>query len=274
MKIRSNLGRPIDPAYKTNLLILIFSVLTGAVASASSLYAGVGIIEALVMGIWSGGAVLAGWAIAREIDPDHEYSAFVGAAFSLAISQGNLLWIGPLIGVVWLARTVARTGGRPITLFDGVMMLGFIGYAAIFTIGWPLGLIMAIAFALDAFWAPPNRPSGIFAVLSLALTIGLVLQAGVGEIAWPDSWYLAVFAIVAPSFLVLILATKSITTRSDHNNLPLDLTRVRAAMSIALAIGIVSALWQGNGGIEHLAPLWGAMAGVVIYRIFSVIMKR
>ena len=112
------LGRKIDLSYKTNLMIVLFSL---GILVFSWLWLG-----ELSAGIYLGGSVFLGWALSRELNPSQPYSAFLTAAFSLV----NLLYFETiqLFIVVWLLlllRLVNGITGKKLTLLDTLSLFGF-----------------------------------------------------------------------------------------------------------------------------------------------------
>ena len=67
--------------------------------------------------------------------------------------------------------------------------------------------------------------------------------------------------------MLAIFATHQLTTRSDFGDRPLSLSRVRAAMLLALAIGLTHAFTKGDSGVLAMIPLWASLAAVPLYRM-------
>ena len=111
------LARKVDPRYKTNLTILIMTI---TLLIARGLFTG-------EMGgslVFAGGFFLT-WALAREIDPLHDQSAFVAAAVYLAMTMWIVeLNLGLVFWTILLLRSITKIAGRKPTVID---LLGLIG---------------------------------------------------------------------------------------------------------------------------------------------------
>lgn len=118
------LGRKIDLSYKTNQLIAGLSLVVAAI--------GWSLTGKISSGIYIGIGVFLTWAVSRELDPKHEYSAFLSAAFSLL----NLFYYETiqLLVIVWLLllmRIINGITGEELTNFDIFSVLGLTIYLSI-----------------------------------------------------------------------------------------------------------------------------------------------
>ncbi|MGD9316838.1 MAG: hypothetical protein PVG56_08400, partial [Anaerolineae bacterium] len=78
------LGRnPLDPGYPTNLAIAALTVVVAIAGAVWRLISGVALLESALWGIGAGLVMFLTWALGRELDPDHDLSAFVGAGLVL-----------------------------------------------------------------------------------------------------------------------------------------------------------------------------------------------
>ena len=118
----TSIGRPVDPAWPTNQAILILSLTVLLVVAAFRIvFGGLAFLPALVAGSFAGGSVFLAWAFARELDPDHDLAAFVGAlialpAWELLGSPGFTSLVLLLLGL----RIVNRTVGPPARPLDSI----------------------------------------------------------------------------------------------------------------------------------------------------------
>jgi len=111
------LGRKIDLGYKTNqIIVLSVFVVTGF---------GWLLSGEILTGINLGIGVFLTWALARELDPVHEYSAFLAAALSLFMLL-HYETVQILVGLwlLLLMRAVNGITGKELTLFDIFSVLG------------------------------------------------------------------------------------------------------------------------------------------------------
>lgn len=260
------IGRLPDPRYPTNLAIILVGLAVGAVGAATRWLTGDGWLAALQWGAGAGLALFFAWALARELDPDHDLSAFVGAGLALL---GLFAFDLPgLMGLLWamlLLRVVNRSPGPPATVLDSLGVLALAGSLA-WQGHWMLAGWTALAFALDGWLPSPNRRQLLFAGLALLIG-GLALALGRSLPAeGPGPWLLWVAALgTAALFLRVALGPRTVRSVGDWTGEPLHLRRVQAAQGLGLLIGL-QALW--SGGLDGLAgwlPLWVALLGVALY---------
>ncbi|MCL7959835.1 MAG: hypothetical protein M8861_06560 [marine benthic group bacterium] len=263
----SSIGRPIDRRYPTNQAIaglaLVVAILGFAVRRLTGTHPLESFTGALVLAI---GFFLA-WAIARELDPDHDASAFVAAALSLV--PQTVLGRPDLAGVLLILlvlRIVNRTVGPAAQPLDTIGILALVGVAV--WRGQPvLALAAAGAFVLDAILDPAHRIHLAAAGASIGL-LGVGLSRSAGTAPVPLTLLMGLALALMVPFLFLIAASGSPRTFSDTGGNLLRGRRVRAAQWLALAAMAGSILVGGQAGLASLSPLWAALVGVGAY--FSI----
>ena len=112
------LGRKVDFNYKTNKIIVIAAAICGVIG-----WIATGNVRS---GLTLGFSVFLTWALGRELDPNHDYSAFIALGLSLLnfVYYENI----QLLVIVWLLlliRLVNGITGKSPTIFDVVSALGF-----------------------------------------------------------------------------------------------------------------------------------------------------
>jgi hypothetical protein len=263
----TSLGRPIDLGYPTNRAIAILSPAVMLVATGIRLVQGMAWLDSARWGLGAGLAVFFAWALSRELDPDYDLSAFVGAGLMLA---SLLLFDLPhLLVLFWLfaaARLVNRTTGRSAKALDSVGLLGLSSWL-VWQGQWVAGAMTVVAFALDAWLAPPLRRHGIFAALALAATVVLSIFHGDLRMENGPSLPVIVAVVVMGGLFVAIIVTyRSVRSVGDTDGQRLNARRVQAAQLVALVTALAWAWWQGSAGVVALLPLWAAMLGAALYR--------
>ena len=118
------LGRNPDFKYKTNKLILLMSLIVATIGWIST--------GNIVSGIYIGAGVFLAWALSREIDPKHDYSAFIAATISLL----NLFYYQNfqfliIFWIILLMRIVNGITGKELTFFDVFSVLGLTIYLSL-----------------------------------------------------------------------------------------------------------------------------------------------
>lgn len=156
-----SLGRKIDLSYKTNQLIVGLSLIVAVI--------GWSLTGKVSSGLYIGVGVFLTWALSRELDTKHEYSAFIAAAFSLI----NLLYYETiqLLVIVWLLllmRIVNGITGKALTSFDIFSVLGLTIYLSITNENSIYVMIYVLAMA--------------FTMKSREKTKGALIAGGIGLI--------------------------------------------------------------------------------------------
>ena len=157
------LARKVDPRYKTNRIMLIMTI---------TLF----VARGLFTNDWSGSLVFSAgffltWALAREIDPLHEKSAFVAAFMYLSM----VLWIvdvklGVVFWTVLLLRGITGITGKQTTALD---LLGLVGLGIYLILGQGngiYGLIFTAAMVIG------YRRSAKDAVFTVFILVGMVVS--------------------------------------------------------------------------------------------------
>lgn len=270
----SSLGRRLDPAYTSNRGIAAFSGLVLAAAIVIEALRGRPILSALVFGVVAGVTVFLAWALTRELDPDHDVSAFLGAALALigvwvAYPPGLLA----LFLVLLLLRLVSRSTGLSAQPTDSAVIALL---AALLTWGgaWFLGVAAALAFLMDARLEPGHRPQ-YFVSMAMILVVASYLvtsEPGLGlapELAVGGAmWAVAIIPLLATlSLIPLIGASRDIRSFGDNGGERLNPRRVRAAQVLALAIGWGAVFTLGWAGLAELLPLWAAIVGAGLWSV-------
>ncbi|MEN1762253.1 hypothetical protein [Anoxynatronum sibiricum] len=169
------LGRKVDPGYQSNRIILIMTI---------TLLLGRG----LLANDWRGSLVFSAgffltWALAREIDPLHEKSAFVAAFMYLSMA----MWIvdvnlGVVFWTVLLLRGITKITGKKTTVLD---LLGLMGLTIHMILGQGNGVYGLIFTAAMVMGYRRSAKDVLFKVFML---VGIVLSA----------WGLYSYSILVP----------------------------------------------------------------------------
>lgn len=271
----SSLARAIDPRYPTVGAILAAALLVTLVGGGFQLLQGAGLQESALWGINAGLAVFLAWALGREVDPEHEFSAFVGSGLALA---GLLLFGAPgLLALFWfllVLRLVNRTTGLPAKILDSLAVLG-LGLWLAWQESWVYGLTTALAFLLDSRLHPPLVRHMVFAGATLLGTLGMAIARDMpSNGAWQDPALVWVVVVASLLFVLIIPASRQIKARCDVTDQRVQPARVQSAQILALVTAIAIAGWAGQQGVVDLFPLWAAMLGTPLYWIVSLFLLR
>lgn len=261
MAFRSHLGRSLDLRLRSN------QAMVGLVAIAS--------LVALVL--WLGGEsatlflapahVFATWALVREIDPDHQWTALVAAASAGAWVLAGLpvLSILPLGGLVGASRLISATTGRRPLIGDLVVMT--IGGIAIgFTVaGWIAGFGIALALYLDDRRTPASR--GVQVAAATVTAIGTTVLASAVE-AFPKTLpeIIAWIVIVAGGLAVALVAREPpipVSRVDARYAAPLDHDRLHVSRAVTGMLAFAMSVFTGTEALG-LSPLLVALALVLV----------
>jgi hypothetical protein len=269
------LGRSLDPRYPPNLAIGALSLVVGAAGVAANLLSGGALREGVLWGIGAGFGVFLTWALARELDPAHDLSAFAGTGLAIAaLLAFDLPALVPIFWLLVVLRVVNRTVGPPARPVDTLAVLGLGGWLT-WQGNWIAGLVTALAFLLDGLLTNPLRYHLVLSGFAFAGT--LVLSVIRGDIAMDSGPTMPVMissVVTAGLFLVVVGTSREVRAVGDATGEPLDARRVQAAQLLALLTALLYAWWEGATGVEALWPLWAAMVGVALYRLAHLFLAR
>lgn len=271
----SAIGRPVDIRYPTNRAIVVLAALVVGGATIFQLAVGQPVGQSFVWGMVGGVAVFLAWALARDLDPDHDYSAFVAAGLTLV---GYVFWGGPnLAALFWMLlvlRVINRSAGVPVRPFDSITVLGFGGWMAWQT-HWLFGLLTAVAFLLDARLANPLKRHWIFGGLAFVVSmVALEFHNPVWGTALLTAAGLVLAVAATAIFVPVIWGSNYIKAVGDLSGEPLNSRRVQGAQLLALATVILFALASDLSGVVAWLPLWAAIIGAGIYRLGFASLER
>jgi hypothetical protein len=262
------LGRLPDPRYPTNRAIMALALAVVVAGAIFQSLRGAALLEGVNWGIGAGLAVFLAWALGRELDPDHDLSAFVGAGLSLVgllFSDARSLMV--ILWLLLVLRLVNRTVGLPAKPLDSLGVLG-LGAWLTWQGDWIVGLVTAGAFLLDGLLSPALRTHLFVSGLALVATVILtIFQGGMATGSSPTPAVAISSAAMAGLFLVVIATSRELQAVGDATGKPLNPRRVQAAQVLALLTALLFAWWAGASGVMALLPLWAAMIGVGLYRL-------
>jgi hypothetical protein len=256
----TSIGRPIDRIHPTNRAISALTLGVALVDGLVRMLAGSTPPEAFVGALVVAAAFFLAWAIGREIDPDHDVSAFVAAGLSVAPSLGlGRPDFAGLFLVLLALRIVNRTVGPAAKPWDTVLILLLVVLAA--WRGHPaLSAFAFAAFLADGMLRPPYRPHLFAAAFSLGIAVWAArADRGVADAgASLEGW-----AALATALPVLVLAARSgePVSEADAGGGQLRAPRIRAAQLLGLGTLAALILTEGRAGLTAVSPVWAALAG-------------
>jgi hypothetical protein len=267
----TSIGRPVDFSYPTNRAIGIFSAVVLVITMLLQLFAGKDLFTAWFWGVGAGLTVFLAWALCRELDPDHDNSAFAAAGLAfIGLFFLGLANLGRLFWLLLAVRVVNRTTGLPATIVDSLAVVGLSGWL-VYNGNWGFGLLTTIAFLLDSQLAPPHKQQLIFAGLSALSTVALVVLQGPLFPEGGFSWGAGAIALgLSAVFIPVILGSSTLKSMEDESGEGMKPARVQAGQVLALMAGVEIALWSGTLGFKSVMPLWATVVGAAVYGFLFV----
>lgn len=261
----TSIGRPVEPKYPTNRAILIVMPIAGVTAGLVILMQGAGLAASAAGALNGFLVVFACWALGRELAPDDNAAAFLGAGLAF---MSLWWWPSPSLLLLFtglaLSRIVNRSTGLTARASDSVIVSALVIWTMI-SLQTPLvGLVGALAFVLDARLAAPNRRQWLFAIACLAAA-AVQVWLGVNPGSWARIDPTPQFVVTAATlltFAILSLTLRTVSSVGDVGGQALHPSRVRSGMLSVWLLSVVTVLHPG--AIDIAMPLVGVMAGVVL----------
>ena len=261
------LGRKIDLHYKTNKVILIFSLIMSVL--------GYLVTKDIKSALYIGAGTFISWALTRELDPKHEYSAFVAAALNTA----NLFYfkeIGILV-FLWILLTIRLVNGitgektsiLDISLVFALTMLITINNKnSVYFLPFIISTIILIKNGIK------NKANLIF--LSLASIIFII------EIFYFEYFHIekikftSVFTVVSillPIGYIFIKKFISIDGLLDDKGELASKKRIRDSQTLFASTILILILFS-NISLNTLIIYISVISGIIIYSLFLRLYKK
>jgi hypothetical protein len=195
------------------------------------------------------------WALARELDPDHQ-----APAIALAVLAGVWALLGygtvllPFGGLLMAARIVVETTGRR-PLPTDLAVLAVIATAISFTpLGWVMGFGLAVALYVDDRMSGQPTRAGLLSALAAA--IGSTVMASLTD-AFPRSLPITrPFLIAALGVLALITVIREpldpVSFVDSRSKAFIRRDRLHAGRALAAVLLFVGALLLGEAAPDVL----------------------
>lgn len=261
------LGRNMDFSYKTNQMIALSSVLTAAI--------GWMLTRNILSGVYIGFSVFLTWALARELDPKHQYSAFLAAACSLL----NLLYYETiqLLVVGWilvLMRIVNGITGKELTTFDIFSVLGLTIYLSL-TNGNSIYLMLFVLAMIFSIKAGAKTRE---AVIASAISIGVIAvdRFFINDLSFNRidfSNTVTLFLIVVLVFSLIVFWFLSKDEAEDDKGNKVNRSK-QLASQILYSATVLLLFFFGGASLNNLIIYLSALLGVTSYFIGAKILNR
>ncbi|WP_295694259.1 hypothetical protein [uncultured Maricaulis sp.] len=276
----TSIARPLEAKYPTNRAVLIALPL---IALGLGIYAytsaGGGAVNAVITGLEGMLVSFLVWALGREADPDRNLTAFASAALVLyALVLGLPVAVWTLAFALMAARTVNRTVGQPAKPGDLVMVLILAGFS-VFSEGYALmGVVAAIAIAIDVQLDRSRSLALIAALIALSFTVWqlITLEGDFGALLWPAAASTTLMTIIG-GLVAIGLASAFLcpkpTSVCDARGEPLSHARIRGGR-LVIALVLLAGMPEGNALAHALYPLGGLLLVTFVVGLLPAIRPR
>lgn len=261
------LGREIDIHYPTNRLILILSLVTAAL--------GWLITGNMLSGASIGGGTFLTWALGREVDPGHEYSAFAGVGISLLnLFYYESLQLLVIFWILLMMRVVSGMTGKALTFLDIFSVLGMTIYLSINNQNSIYLLPFILAMGIIMRFKEKKKLAFMAAGIALATFIvaSLVMQYPLfNNLARLELSSIGVVAMALISFIFWIFLSKN-QIKDDLGNI-INKSEIRSSQMIYGFIILLMYLFSPiaiNNLIIYLSVIIGAMVYGIGCKIISL----
>lgn len=261
------LGRKIDLGYKTNKLIVLMTLLAA--------FIGLIVTRDILSGLSIGAGIFLTWALSRELDPKHEYSAFVAAALSLV----NVIYYDSIqfLVILWLLLLLRMTNGisgKKLTAIDFIMVLALTIYLSFNGENSLYFIPFILATALLIRTREKTLLTVTAAVIALVLFIAqtfFMTYLSLNRINYSDPLTIVVITVLFLSLIVFWFISKG-EIQDDKGN-PVNRTRLLTAQ-LVFSMSILLLFLFGDIHLNNLIIYLSTITGITLYFALSKLVKK
>jgi len=267
----SNLGRPVDPNYPSNLFVILASVGSFLGFGLSSYFSGGSALGSLGFAAGSFLSVFLAWALARELDPDYHLTAVlvVGGQVAAIVFNGVPSLLLPF-WALFSFRVLNRTTGLKAGPLDNVLSLG-LGVWLGYSLSWVVTAAGAVIFLADGVMHRPKKTQFIPGVLAAAVS-------GYFFYREPAVWggfsdfpiKLAIVLLISVLFSLVIYDSRKVSSTGDLTGEILSAARVQFTQLLALVVALLIPLWNGVVGFHQSVTFWTVLGSAVIIHLLDL----
>lgn len=257
MEIRTHVGRDMDFSLWSNRAIAVLGGLALVVAGALWLTgtdAGV---------LWAPLHVFVFWALVREIDPDHDYTAIVAGvvAGGWVLAGQPAVSLFPIAGMLLATRIVTNTTGRRPLLADLVVLAALATGISFTDVGWVAGFGLAVAIYVDDRMSGEPTRAGV--ITAAAAAVGSAVLASLTNAFPRELPDVMPAVVVVTGFLALLAVVREpelpLSVSDSRMKTPITQPRLHASRVLFGAVLFGVAILAGSNGIS-VVPLIVAFA--------------
>lgn len=270
MAFRSHVLRPFDMARMSNRLAVLITLAAGIAAVV------LWFLEAGMEVFWAPVHAFVGWALVREIDPDHDWTALVAAILAAVwVLVGTPMSALALVGMMVAARLVLNSTGRRPLATDLAMLAAVATIISITALGWVGGFGLAVAIYIDERMAKEHNTTALFAAAAGALGASAVATlAGAFPRELPPVRPLLVAAAGILALLTVVREPEVPTSQVDARTKEfLEPRRLHASRGMVGVLVFVASVLAGIDGAA-VVPLLVTLALVLASNELERIRRR
>ncbi|MFC2062641.1 hypothetical protein ACFLS8_01650 [Chloroflexota bacterium] len=268
----SGVGRPLSLKYPTNRAIIIIVASVFILGTLVKMVMGDSFVVSIVWAFGAAASIFFAWAIARELDPDSNASAFVSA--TLVLAALFFAYMPALLTLFWfllVMRILNRITGiapKPLDLAIVIILAVVLSWQEL----WLYCLMTGLMLYINS-WIDSEKKKGIVLfviVLSLGIVSAFLGNAFLTTIEIPTDAIIVV-ALFTLLFIPVICTRTKLKSLTDITEEPVSVFRLRVTRIAAVVVGILVTILQGSSGFNDLLPLWTSIGGIIIWNIYKFI---
>jgi len=259
-----SLSRGLDIKNPTNRLIIILAIFTGFIASFFHALSTRSFDAASIYGLKTGVSVFLMWAIAREVDPDHDYSSFTAIALSIIgiiifELQPNVL---PLVWVLICLRIINQSVGMEPYIGDKIVVVA-IAITLTLLYGWIFAALTALVFIINNRLTIDEKSYllPVFMILTASISFFYEFTNHLTLSQFNGIGIFITFIVFGP----VIAGSRTIKSKGDRSGKKLDPSRIRAAQLTLLISSVILSIFEN----DVYKIMWLIMIGIGIYWLIT-----
>lgn len=252
-----SLGRKIDIRYRSNLWLLLVAA---GVAGLAWLLTG-----SFIRGLGLGGGFFFCWALAREVDPAHDLSAFLaGGIYLLFFSLYDGIAFGILFWLLLLLRMISGICGKIPSSTDLLSLFGLTVYLSLSRQHSLYLFLFTLALLLAFVRYGKDRRFGLSAIFAAALSFISVFFYPTGR-----GFLFSLDPLISSGAIIVLMAAGGLNFRAlkreqnieDDLGKPLESRWIRLTL-LFYVIAVLMLLLLENISLMSFVILYSVLAGV------------
>jgi len=267
------LARGLDPTYLPNKILILLLPFLFILSIGWSFILGQTLTQSIISSVIQLLLVFLCWAIARELDPDHDYAAFFSLPLlfhPLVFGKENILI---LFWFVIALRILNQTTGKRVSSTD---MIGFVFLTLLSVILSSAVLLIPLAISVILLSSLLSKNQSNHLLLSLPLfpsfLLFLLITPETLTFLRPSLFTIAFIAFSSILMFFITATTHEIQCTGDFSPQHLSVKRTQSAQIMGLLCVLLLSVF--HDGIWFVYPIWVAIIGIGVYRIISIILKK